>query len=433
MDTTTMDDITDDDINDLKQSIQCVMKTILSHNPSIYEQYDFNNILQDCVYENFSHCIDYEQFSDIYEDTFDDNMHEIMLPHRSMLITFDSYYDLNDKIQELVNIPQPEQRTNEWYIFRQDHITASNAWKCLGNEKALNSIIYEKLKPLNIEKYKPSFNDSPLTWGQKFEPISVMLYEREYDTHVLDLGCLEHPKYSFLAASPDGLVDGVNRNGRLLEIKNVVSREITKIPKLDYWIQMQLQMEVCDLDDCDFLETKFLEYDSFVEFISSEEETKGIISVYVKNGERVVYEYSDINYSSEDEFNNYLESTSKKYEGDESMMWVKNVYWYLDTFSCIFVPRNKIWFEYAIPKIQSVWETIDEERKREEGPNLEKYAPQKRQPKGQQPIKVVKKSMIKMTDDNIQHDINDKDTVSNETSTPNADSEQDTESKFVYL
>ena len=136
-----------------------------------------------------------------------------------MLITFDSYYDLNDKIQELVNIPQPEQRTNEWYIFRQDHITASNAWKCLGNEKAVNSIIYEKLKPLNIEKYKPSFNDSPLTWGQKFEPISVMLYEREYDTHVIDLGCLEHPKYPFLAASPDGLVDGVNRNGRLWRSK----------------------------------------------------------------------------------------------------------------------------------------------------------------------------------------------------------------------
>ena len=114
-------------------------------------------------------------------------------------------------------------------------------------------------------------------------------------------------------------------------------------------------------------------------------------------------------------------------------MWVKNVYWYLDTFSCIFVPRNKIWFEYAIPKIQSVWETIDEERKREEGPNIEKYAPQRRQPKEQHPIKVVKKSMIKMTDNNNQDDINDKDIVSNETSPPNAESEPDTDSKFVYL
>ena len=167
MDITTMEELQMMISNDIKESMKCVMKTILMDNPSIYEQYDFDNILRECVYENFSQCIEYDQFSDIYDDTFDDNMHEIMLPHRSMLITFDSYYDLNDKIQELVNIPQPEQRTNEWYIFRQDHITASNAWKCLGNEKAVNSIIYEKLKPLNIEKYKPSFNDSPLTWGQK--------------------------------------------------------------------------------------------------------------------------------------------------------------------------------------------------------------------------------------------------------------------------
>ena len=253
--------------------------------------------------------------------------------------------------------------------------------------------------------------------------LALCCMKREYDTHVLDLGCLEHPKYSFLAASPDGLVDGINRNGRLLEIKNVVSREITKIPKLDYWIQMQLQMEVCDLDDCDFLETKFLEYDSFSDFIKSDEETKGIISVYVKNGERVVYEYSNINYTNEDQFNDYLESKSKKYENDDTMLWVKNVYWYLDTFSCIFVPRNKIWFEYAIPKIQQVWETIEEERKREEGPNLEKYAPQKRQPKEQQPVKVIKQSMINMTDNNLQNDTNNKDTTSSSTSPQHSESE----------
>ena len=48
----------------------------------------------------------------------------------------------------------------------------------------------------------------------------------------------------------------------MLEIKNIVNREIDGIPKKEYWIQMQLQMEVCDLDECDFLETKFTEYDS---------------------------------------------------------------------------------------------------------------------------------------------------------------------------
>ena len=47
------------------------------------------------------------------------------------------------------------------------------------------------------------------------------------------------------------------RYGRLVEIKNIVNREITGIPKKEYWVQMQLQMEVTDLDECDFLETRF--------------------------------------------------------------------------------------------------------------------------------------------------------------------------------
>ena len=47
----------------------------------------------------------------------------------------------------------------------------------------------------------------------------------------------------------------------MLEIKNIVNREITGIPKKEYWVQMQLQMEVCNLPECDFLETRFKEYE----------------------------------------------------------------------------------------------------------------------------------------------------------------------------
>ena len=48
----------------------------------------------------------------------------------------------------------------------------------------------------------------------------------------------------------------------MVEIKNIVNREITGRPKEEYWIQTQIQMEVCDLDECDFVETRFKEYDS---------------------------------------------------------------------------------------------------------------------------------------------------------------------------
>ena len=41
----------------------------------------------------------------------------------------------------------------------------------------------------------------------------------------------------------------------MLEVKNPVSREITGMPKKAYWAQMEIQMEVWDLNECDFLET----------------------------------------------------------------------------------------------------------------------------------------------------------------------------------
>jgi hypothetical protein len=41
----------------------------------------------------------------------------------------------------------------------------------------------------------------------------------------------------------------------MVEIK-IYTTERYGIPTDNYWIQMQFQMEVCDLDECDFFETR---------------------------------------------------------------------------------------------------------------------------------------------------------------------------------
>ena len=48
----------------------------------------------------------------------------------------------------------------------------------------------------------------------------------------------------------------------MVEIKNIVNREISGRPSEAYWIQMQLQMECCNIDVCDFVETRFKEYET---------------------------------------------------------------------------------------------------------------------------------------------------------------------------
>lgn len=271
---------------------------------------------------------------------------------------------LDYKIEYLRTIPQPQQRTDEWYHFRHNLLTASSIWKVFGSEAVQNNLIYEKCKPFALFK-SPSL-DSPLHWGQKYEPVSIEFYEKLYETKIEDFGCIKHPEYPFIGASPDGInVDPNNpRYGRMLEIKNVVNRVINGIPKMEYWIQMQVQMETCDLNECDFLETQFLEYHNYDDFISdgsfnltSDNKQKGIMILFNDNG-NTFYEYAPLNISEKD----YEEWEKKIFEKNINYEWIRTIYWKLEKYSNILVLRNKLWFETALPNFRKIWETIELER-----------------------------------------------------------------------
>jgi putative phage-type endonuclease len=274
---------------------------------------------------------------------------------------------LTKKINYLRGKPQPAQRTAEWYAFRHKLITASNAYKGFTDGCELNQLIYEKCQPVRApdttEKTTPTMVnvDTTLHWGQKFEPLSVMIYEDKYETKIEDFGCIQHDKYSFLGASPDGInVDKTSlRYGRMLEIKNIVNREIDGIPKLEYWVQMQLQMETCDLDECDFVETRFLEYESeaaFNEDDSDSVEYKGLIMYFTQDG-RPIYKYAPLHLSAEE-----LAAWEAEQHEQTEHAWIRNIYWKVDQFSCVLVQRNQRWFQDNISTLQEVWKTIEYER-----------------------------------------------------------------------
>ena len=126
---------------------------------------------------------------------------------------------------------QPTQRTEEWYNFRHGLLTASNVWKVFASESSRNSLIYEKCK-VRDDKAGNIYSAS-MQWGNIFEPVSIEIYEKKFQTKVEDFGCIKHGTYDFIGASPDGInVDlSSNKYGRMLEVKNIYNRSINGIPK----------------------------------------------------------------------------------------------------------------------------------------------------------------------------------------------------------
>jgi len=376
---------TDEVINDCLQ----IMYDYVTDNPSAISEPDFrdnmidhtteimniileNNILLDDEIEN-----DIDNMMNIAEDLF--YLH--FMPCRSFPNTFSTkpsnINKMSTRLKYLSELLQPAQRTPEWYAFRHQLITASNAYKAFENDSARNQLIYEKCQPIIIETTTttPPKNqfvnvNSPMHWGQKYEPLSVMYYEHIYKTKVQDFGCIQHETYHFLGASPDGIISDhtLPNFGRMLEIKNIVNREITGIPKKEYWVQTQLQMETCDLDECDFLETRFVEYNSDDEFNADGDflttdggNYKGIIMYFSTNEGRPIYVYKPL-LMTEEYFNDVWEQKMIEEKQQLGYTWIKNLFWKLEEVSCVLVLRNKKWFRDNVHVLKELWGIIEKER-----------------------------------------------------------------------
>jgi len=314
------------------------------------------------------------------------------------------------KLDYLMNVPQPIQKSIEWYNLRNNMLTASNIYKVFENQNIQNQLIYEKCDSYNMQrKHKHSLDslscvfdkDAPkidnmilselytaengeefmtkntdkktiinventLHWGNKYEPLSILIYELLYNTTIQAFGCIQHKDYYFIGASPDGINNDEKKikYGRMLEIKNIVNREINGIPKKEYWIQMQIQMEVCDLDECDFLETKFVEFDNEKDFFDNNLGLyKGIILYFINDKKEPFYKYFiyDIDFTNEN-LDSLIETYIDKYEKNYNYNWISIIYWNLEQISCVLVERNKLWFKSVINELTQFWNLIERER-----------------------------------------------------------------------
>lgn len=348
----------------LKEWKECVKNNI----EDTIESIDIDTIYEfslDEINEISDYVLDGLQTSIITRSLYNRGIH-----NKNLGLDFENISTKLDKLKS-INDTLPAQRTDKWYEMRHNMISASNLWKVFFSDSSRRQIIDEKTKLLNTTRHHNGF-DSTLEWGQRFEPVAQMYYQDVYQTNIKEYGCIPHSNYSFIGASPDGI--NVDKNsslyGRLLEIKCIVNREITGIPKKEYWTQMQIQMECCDLDECDFLECRFKTYDNEIEYLqdgkvnkSKVDQYKGIIISFFCNKEsKFVYKYMPFHIESQADMDKWIDTTMSAYDENPNIQWIKNIYWYLEEVSCVYVPRNREWFNSVLPKIEKCWKDIERNR-----------------------------------------------------------------------
>ena len=293
---------------------------------------------------------------------FEKALHTIMELHKKIPTIINN-------LEQLKQLQLPEQRSEEWYSIRDNLLTASSLADALGKGhfQTRDDLLVSKTETTKQEFSKAS--QGIMEWGVKYEPVATMFYEHLYNVSIVEFGLIPHPQLSVFGASPDGICDTGSANkygGRMLEIKCPPKRNFTKEVPKHYWMQMQGQLEVCDLEECDFLQVKLEEYSSVKSYeedlyndgrikhgYTRDKLPKGLVLEY-NHGDSFTYEYSPW-LASLDEIINWKQD---KMKANCVERW-----WKITRYECTLVRRDKEWWISVVPDIIKFWEDVVHYRK----------------------------------------------------------------------
>lgn len=212
----------------------------------------------------------------------------------------ESICDIDKSLSRIESYRGGAQRTVEWHLSRHNMLTASIACDVMNvdiSKKRGMQIIRGKLelppgitghmspslKAVSSEEFEwdgcsspslspivktissiPSNPDAPHVRGTRYEPIIRNVYSHlNGDVPISEYECIPHEKYSYIGASPDGIITEGEHKGKMLEIKCPQPHSAFKdgnTVREEYWHQIQVQLNVCNLNNCDYI--RAVVYDS---------------------------------------------------------------------------------------------------------------------------------------------------------------------------
>ncbi len=329
------------------------------------------------------------------KDQFDDTLTDIHIQRQNT-------------VKYLSEIEYPAQRSAEWFKQRETLISASDGGCVVDANKheAPYKFIVKKV-------FGSTFKSNEFCYhGKKYELIATMIYENRMNVGVEEYGLVRSSKHKFLGASPDGIVNKYKKNGknltdkvgRMLEIKCPFIRKIQHdgeiidgIVPIYYWVQVQLQLQCCELDECDFWQCKIEEYDNYDDFLNDTDHTEPFRSVntglekgcviqlvpksrkseMIDNYLNVIYEDAIFMYPPSIEYGpsklkKWVDDSKKLIETDEKYKdfdFDKVFYWKLKTSNCTTLSRDDKWFNEKLPILRKMWDYVEFYRVNENAKN----------------------------------------------------------------
>ena len=262
-------------------------------------------------------------------------------------------------LKKLLKIPIIEQRTKEWHDARDSRLTASDLYDAIKKNNNSDKIAKKKAKILvdNI-----NYNAVPaLKWGTMFEPMATRCYSQiNNNIKVYDFGLILDNSNPHFGASPDG----INELGIMIEIKCPYSRKIVDgyIPE-KYKMQIQGQLAVCNLTECDYIECEFacIENEEYMTKCKDITTNHGVIAEYQISGS-YKYLYSDEYLNAEEAYNNICKKIIDYNSAntlDNTSKFNKLIFWELKIINIQRESFNKDEWEKIIPKINEFWKSVE--------------------------------------------------------------------------
>ncbi len=265
------------------------------------------------------------------------------------------------KVQEVLSRPQIVQRSEEWYADKTQALSASQFSTIFKGGRTRGQLVLEKAGKLPKQEYVQrhcchSSIMTPFDWGIRFEPMVREIYMAMTNTKVADVGRLRHLTDKRLSASPDGIVcEDYNPDqpylSRLVEYKAPVTRNIDNTVPSDYEYQMKLQMEVANVQECDYFEVRFQStYNKKLEYVPIENPLYYGVIYLIEEKETnrwLRYDYSPLNVT---EYNPVIAP-------NESIAEV--IPWKMEKYFMKTMVRDPTWFASVMPTVEQFWADVE--------------------------------------------------------------------------